>query len=83
MRPYTILCNGRAIKEGENEYYANVESLVPEGYRYEWAKNTPAMLFVHVQPSDEIVPIEIDIIKEIMGMKAWAKDNTEAYRMEM
>lgn len=85
MRKYVILCKDHIISRGESEFWGNVRNMIPIGYKYDWAWNTPKLLTVNVKPSIEIIAREPEqqVTPEVVVMKAWAKEEREYYRMVM
>ena len=85
MRKYIVVNKDIVLKRGESDFYKKITSLVPPGYRYEWAFNSPELLVVNVMQdsSPEITPTLLEKDKEAVNMKKRAKEKKEYYRMEM
>lgn len=80
-----MTCNGHTISKGESAYWANLDNLIPIGYRYDRARNSPELLTIEVRPTLEVVSWEPEqlVTQEVVNMKAWAKEEREYYRMAM
>lgn len=58
MFDYIMICNDKVVERGESKYYADVEGLVPDGYRYSWAFRSPGGMMINVGQDCELYRME-------------------------
>jgi hypothetical protein len=44
-----MINDGKVVKRGESKYYTDLQSFVPDGYRYTWAFRSPGGLVIDVE----------------------------------
>ena len=83
MREYIIYFVNQIIKRGKSEYFSNINDLIPAGYRYTWAFNSPELLIINVTSCFVERRKEKKKVKEVANINTWGRDKFEIYRMAM
>ena len=83
MQKNLVICNDHVINRGECEHYVPIDDIVPIGYKYLWAYSSPELLIINVLPTIQGLPVQIKEKPEVVGLKAWVKENMDYYRMAM
>lgn len=86
MRPYLVVEKNRLLSRGESEFWADFRLLVPVGFRFTRAHNSPNALILEVERWSGIAVPKVGAIPDpepVTIMTEWAKADIGQYRMEM
>lgn len=56
MRAYRVIYRDQIIKQGESNFYEDCREIVPKGFYFMWAFNSPELLTINVE--SDVEPIE-------------------------